>query len=158
MKRPFAARQLALLLVLAVALPFRTATAHPRLVRAVPAAGSHLTTAPREVSLTFNEAVTVALCRLTLLDATQHPVALDTLRAAPGNARTLTARILGKLPPGRYSVKWQAGGADGHPIRGEYTFVVDPGAGGLPTGAMATARPGGGAPFPGPQRFVQHTR
>jgi methionine-rich copper-binding protein CopC len=84
-----------------------------------------VTGAPREISLSFNEAVSVALSRLTLLDAAQRAVKLDSLRHAPGDAKTLTAKVLGALRPGRYSVKWQAGGADGHPMRGEYTFTVD---------------------------------
>lgn len=111
--------------LLALALPVHTASAHPRLLRAAPAAESHVTRAPREIALSFNEAVSVALSRLTLLDAAKRAVKLDSLRPAPRDAKTLTAKVLGALRPGRYSVKWQAGGADGHPMRGEYTFVVD---------------------------------
>ncbi|MBI3792036.1 MAG: copper resistance protein CopC, partial [Gemmatimonadetes bacterium] len=33
------------------------------------------------------------------------------------------------------TVKWQAAGADGHPMRGEFTFVLDPAA--APAGASA---------------------
>jgi methionine-rich copper-binding protein CopC len=117
----------AFLLLLALALPFRTAAAHPRLVRAAPAADTHVQTIPRALSLTFNEPLTIALSRLTLLDPAGQPVALDTLRSAPDETRTLTAKILGTMPAGRYTVKWQAAGADGHPMRGEYTFVLDAG-------------------------------
>jgi methionine-rich copper-binding protein CopC len=117
----------AFLLLLALALPFRTAAAHPRLVRAAPAADTHVQTIPRALSLTFNEPLTIALSRLTLLDPAGQPVALDTLRSAPDDTRTLTAKILGTMPAGRYTVKWQAAGADGHPMRGEYTFVLDAG-------------------------------
>src|SRR3989304_13832 len=116
--------RLGLVLLLPLALPARTASAHPRLLRAVPAPESRLATAPREITLTFHEAVVVGLCRLTLLDATRHAVSLDSIRAAMGDAKTLTAKILGTMRPGRYTVKWQVGGADGHPVRGEYGFVV----------------------------------
>ena len=114
---PCRPRPTAILLLLALALPFRTAAAHPRLVRAVPAVDSHLPAAPRSLSVTFNEPLTVAVSRLTLLDAKQQPVALDALQAAPDDAKTLTAKILGPMPAGRYTVKWHAGGADGHPVR-----------------------------------------
>lgn len=124
LRRP---RSFAFLLLLALALPFRTAAAHPRLVRAVPAAESHVQAMPHALSLTFNEDLTIALSRLTLLDPAGQPVALDTVRFAPDDNKTLTAKILGTMPAGRYTVKWQAAGADGHPMRGEYTFVLDAG-------------------------------
>lgn len=125
MRRSHKIMRMALAALLALALPVHTASAHPRLLRAAPVAGSHVTGALRAISLSFNETVSVALSRLTLLDAAKHAVTLDSLRPAPGDAKTLTAKVLGVLRPGRYSVKWQAGGADGHPMRGEYTFVVD---------------------------------
>lgn len=124
LRRP---RSFAFLLLLALALPFRTAAAHPRLVRAVPAAESHVQAMPHALSLTFNEDLTIALSRLTLLDPAGQPVALDTVRFAPDDNKTLTAKILGTMPAGRYTVKWQAAGADGHPMRGQYTFVLDAG-------------------------------
>jgi copper transport protein len=127
MLQPCRPRSLAFLLLLALVLPFRSAAAHPRLMRAVPAAASHVQTMPRAVSLTFNEPLTIALSRLTLLDPAGQPVALDSLRFAPADTKTLTAKILGATPAGRYTVKWQAAGADGHPMRGEYTFVLDDG-------------------------------
>ncbi len=120
-------RPLAFLLLLALVFPFRSASAHPRLVRAVPAAESHVPTMPRALSLTFNEPLTIALSRLTLLDAAGKAVALDSVRFAPDDTKTLTAKILGTMPAGRYTVKWQAAGADGHPMRGQYTFVLDAG-------------------------------
>ena len=140
MVRSCSRRQLGMLLLIALALPFRSAVAHPRLVRAVPAAGSHVQSAPRELSVTFNEPLTPALSRLTLLDSKLKPVALDTLRAVPGDAKTLTVKVLGSMSAGRYTVKWQAAGADGHPMRGEYTFVLDAAAGELTT--AATSAPG----------------
>jgi len=124
LRRP---RSFAFVLPLALVLPFRSAAAHPRLLRAVPAAESHVETMPCALSLTFNEDLTIALSRLTLLDPAGKPVALDTLRFAPQDTKTLSAKILGTMPAGRYTVKWQAAGADGHPMRGQYTFVIDAG-------------------------------
>ena len=100
-------------LALVLMLPLRAAEGHPRVVRAVPAADSHVPTSPRDLTVMFNEPLSVALSSLTLLDAAQRPVRLDSLRAAPNDATTLTARILGTLAAGRYTVKWQAAGADG---------------------------------------------
>ncbi|MBI3793052.1 MAG: copper resistance protein CopC, partial [Gemmatimonadetes bacterium] len=54
-----------------LALPLHNAAAHPRLVKATPAADSRTAVAPTEISLTFNEPLTLALSRITLLDAAQ---------------------------------------------------------------------------------------
>lgn len=118
-------------------LPLHAAFAHPRLLHAVPAADSRVPTAPRELTLTFNESVTAALSRLTLLDAARQPVALDAPQSPPNDGKTLSAHIRGALAAGRYTVKWQAAGADGHPMRGEYTFVVEASG----TGGTADAPP-----------------
>ena len=115
-----------LALAVLLAAPAREAAAHPRLVKAVPAADSRAAVAPKEIALTFNEALTLALSRITLTDGKQQVIALDTLRAGPGDPKTLMAKVTDPLVPGRYTVKWQAAGADGHPMRGELTFVIDP--------------------------------
>ena len=112
--------------VLALTAPLRSAQAHPRLLSAEPAADSRLTTLPTRLSLTFSEQLTLALSRLTLSDSAGRAVALDTLRAGAGDAKSLTARIRGALAPGRYLVRWQAAGADGHPLRGTYRFEILP--------------------------------
>lgn len=127
---PAAVLPFARVLLLALALPFHTATAHVRLLHSTPAAGSHLTTSPSELSLTFSEAVSVALFRLRLVDATNRAMELGTLKAAVGDAKTVTVTLLDTLHQGRYVVKWETGGADGHPIRGEYSFEVVTEAGG----------------------------
>ena len=161
MLRPCRPRPLAFLLLLALVLPFRSVAAHPRLVRAVPAAESHVQAVPRALSVTFNESLTAVLSRLTLLDPAGRPVALDTLRTAPEDAKTLTARILGTMPAGRYTVKWQAAGADGHPMRGEYTFVLDAGPVESTTGTTGGWTLGSGAPsmlIGTPRPRVAHTR
>ena len=139
MTLPFSVMRPAFGMLMAFVLPIHTASAHPRLLRAVPAPESRLTVAPREITLTFHEAVSVRLCRLTLLDAAKQRITLDSLRAAPGDAKTLTVKILSTVRPGSYTVKWQVGGVDGHPVRGEYRFVV----------AAGPARPLKGSPPPG---------
>lgn len=115
-------RSLALLLSLVI--PVREAVAHPRLVRTDPAAGARVA-APRALALSFNEALTAALCRVTLLNAAMKPVVLDAVKSAPGDPKTITAAVRGSVAPGHYTVKWQAAGDDGHPVRGKYTFDVD---------------------------------
>jgi copper transport protein len=121
-------RSLALLLSLAI--PVREAVAHPRLVKTDPAAGTRVA-APRALALSFHEALTAALCRVTLLNAAMQPVTLGAVKSASGDPKTLSVVIRGSLAPGRYTVKWQVAGDDGHPVRGQYTFEVEAGATGV---------------------------
>ncbi|HEY3287235.1 MAG TPA: copper resistance protein CopC [Gemmatimonadaceae bacterium] len=118
-------RSLALLLSLVI--PVREAVAHPRLVRTDPAAGARVA-APRALALTFNEALSAALCRVTLLDGAMKPVTLDAVKSVSGDPKTLSVVIRGSMAPGHYTVKWQVAGDDGHPMRGQYTFEVEAGA------------------------------
>ncbi len=118
------ARLLTIAFTVAIALPVHAAWAHPKLVSSTPAANSSVPTAPTVISATFNEPITLALSKLVVFDAAAHAVALDPVTSPVGDSKTLTAKPLTKLAPGRYTVKWQAAGGDGHPMKGEFTFVV----------------------------------
>ena len=117
-------RLLTLVFSAALALPVHAASAHPKLVRSTPAANATVASAPTSISATFNEQITPALSKLTLFDAAARVVHLDSLTAAAGDNKTLVAKTTAKLAPGRYTVRWQAAGGDGHPMKGEFTFVV----------------------------------
>jgi methionine-rich copper-binding protein CopC len=116
------------------------AFAHGDLQSATPGDGDQLSVAPRELRLTFTEAVELAVSRLSLTGP-NGPVALAPLTLAPDSATILTGGIEGPLVAGTYTVNWQAVGSDGHPVRGEYTFVIAPGAQGLTTAAPSAAAP-----------------
>lgn len=111
-------------------------SAHGVLQRSVPAAGAHLSAAPTQLRLTFNERVELAMARLVLVGPGGE-VVLGPLSLVPDSNRIVVAPILGRLSGGSYTVRWQVAGADGHPVRGEYAFVIAPGATGV-------------APDPGP--------
>ena len=123
-------RHLVAVALLSIVVPASAAFAHPKLVSASPTANSTVPQAPAMISATFNEALTPALSKLTLVDAAQRAIPLDSVRAADGDPKTITARVPATLKPGRYTVKWQAAGADGHPMRGEFTFLIASPAGG----------------------------
>jgi methionine-rich copper-binding protein CopC len=122
--------------LLAVTLPARSALAHPKLVSASPAANASVEQSPALISATFNETLTLSLSKLTLIDAAQRAIPLEATKAAEGDPKTLTARVTVALKPGRYTAKWQAAGADGHPMRGEFTFLVV-----APSGAGPSPKP-----------------
>lgn len=116
-------------LMLSLLIPLREAAAHPRLVKADPGVGARVV-APHAVTLRFSEPLTVALCRITLLDASMKAVTVDGVKSAPGDPKAMSVVIRGAVAPGRYTVKWLAAGDDGHPVRGEFTFDVVAGAAG----------------------------
>lgn len=118
--------------------------AHGALKRSSPSAGEHLAEVPRELKLTFTEAVELAFTRLALTGP-DGPVGLAPLALAPDSATVLLAGIRGPLRPGRYQVSWQVAGADGHPVRGQYFFVIAPGARGAPA-ALGPIAPGQTSP------------
>lgn len=51
-------------------------------------------------------------------------IRLGALQFDQGDDKTVTASIVGSLAPGRYTVRWQVTGDDGHPVRGTFTFEV----------------------------------
>lgn len=127
------AAALALVVAAVVVLGLMPATgwAHGALRRSTPADSARLTTAPRELRLEFTERPEMAVTTVTLLGARGDTVALASLAAVPDSNRVVVAPIRGGLAAGRYTVEWQTAGADGHPVRGRFTFTILDGAAGL---------------------------
>ena len=111
-----------------VLLPVVTA-AHARLVRAAPADGASLPTAPAELALCFSE----------LLERQFHALELESEARPPGtpsraplpltpvvdsrDGTCLTVR-LPSLAPGPYIVRWRVVSRDGHATRGAVRFRI----------------------------------
>lgn len=121
-RRTFVSRAALLTVVLAAPL---FALVHPKLLRAVPAVNGHVAVVPAAVRLTFQEPLEPALSRITVRHAGQHDVMMSAVTADRADRKTLVASLETPMGPGVYSVTWQAAGADGHPMRGTYTFTVD---------------------------------
>jgi copper transport protein len=132
--RPRARRALlrALLLLAALALP-TLARAHGALRAAVPRSGARLAVLPRDLRLTFSEAVELAVARLALTGPDGRPVPLSPVRRG-ASAAVIVADIVADgtggsaLQAGVYTVVWQIAGRDGHPVRGSYRFTILPAA------------------------------
>lgn len=133
---------------LALAVLPSVALAHTKLVRSTPAAGSSVAKAPTELRLTFSEKVELAMSRVKLLDANGQEVALARLADGDDAGKTVVAAVRSTLAPGTYTVTWQVAGRDGHPVRGQFSFVVGaaaPAAGGQAAGSDSGAHAGHGA-------------
>jgi methionine-rich copper-binding protein CopC len=92
--------------------------AHANVVESTPAAGSVVTTAPKEIELLFKTPV-----RLTRLTIEQKGQAKQQLKA-PAEASRRVVAPAPKLSPGEYIVTWTAVGQDGHVVSGTVAFSV----------------------------------
>lgn len=103
-----------------------TAFAHAGLVKAVPAAGSKVSSAPK-IELTFNETLVPRASRVTLrqvgTDGKLTVIEHVETSVAEGN-KTVHATPKHPLGPGEYEVEWRVVGADNHPITGRHRFVI----------------------------------
>ena len=137
------ARFLVLGAALLLATP-RVAWGHLGLSRSTPSDGAHLAAAPREIRLTFTEAVEAAVARLRLIGPSGSEIPLSALRQPDDSGQLLVANVRGRLEGGVYRIEWQVVGKDGHPVRGTIRYVVAPGATGLADPDVAEPRPAPG--------------
>jgi copper transport protein len=137
-------RRLLLALVLASLVP-AVARAHGHLQRSSPSAGDALRAAPRLLRLEFSEAPELAMSTVRLLDSLGRDIRLSPVHTAGDSLRVLVAELGEGLVPGRYTVRWRIAGRDGHPVHGQYDFVVLPNAAtvgpAVPTPAAPVASP-----------------
>ena len=114
----------------ALALP-ASAFAHAALLRTVPQASGTVNTAPRQVALTYSEAVEPRFAIVSVTDAAGRQQTAGPPRRSPANADTLLVPLK-RVGEGWYLVYWRAISVDGHPVRGAFTFAVGPNPGPAP--------------------------
>lgn len=124
--------------VLAVALlqGAAPASAHAVLTGSDPHEGSVLKTAPKRVTVTFDESVALVEDSLRVLDPDNRPVADGDPRHAGGHGNTASVPLVRGLKHGTYTVSWRVVSADSHAVSGAFTFSV-----GEPSRTLATAAP-----------------
>jgi len=99
------------------------AFAHAHLVRATPAEGATVKSAPNEVTLKFNEKLEPAFSSAVIRDSAGKQV--DKADAQVDKAdRTVVRVSVPPLNPGVYTVEWRAMSSDTHKINGNFTFRV----------------------------------
>jgi copper transport protein len=99
------------------------ALAHPKIITTDPPADAQLATSPKRVRIEFNEAIEQTFAGLQVFNAQSQPVdSGDGGRSADNPA--LLSVSLPELPPGIYTVVWQAVGSDGHHVKGFFAFRV----------------------------------
>ncbi len=99
------------------------AWAHAHLEKVSPAADSK-SAEVREIRLVFSEAIEPKLSSIKLETLEERAVAEPAAQPDPKDPRTLVVGLYEPLPPGLYRVVWSAVTADGHKVKGNYSFLV----------------------------------
>jgi copper transport protein len=117
--------------VVALAAP-ASAFAHAYLIRTSPSASVKVNHPPKEVDMTFDEAVEPRFATVSVTDPAAQQEAIAPPHRSPTNADTLVTPLKPNLPEGWYLVYWRAISADGHPVRGAFLFAIGPNEGPQP--------------------------
>jgi copper transport protein len=111
----------------ALALP-AAAWAHAALLKTSPVASRVVNAPPKEVRLTYSEPIEPRFAIVSVTDAAGHQVTSGPPQRPEGQPQTLVTPLR-TVPEGWYLVFWRVISADGHPVRGAFTFAVGPNAG-----------------------------
>ncbi len=117
----------AVLAAIMVAVAAAPAFAHATLEETTPAAGQVLDTAPKTVTLRFNESVEVALGAIRVFNSRGDRLDVGSASHPSGEPRQVRVS-LPKLEKDSYVVTWRVISADSHPVSGAFTFQVGSGA------------------------------
>lgn len=112
------------------------ASAHAVLTGSDPREGSVLKTAPKQITVTFDESVALVEDSLRVLDPDNRPVTDGDPRHAGGRGNTDSVRLASGLKQGTYTVSWRVVSADSHAVSGAFTFSI-----GKPSATQAVAAP-----------------
>lgn len=104
----------------AVALMPGLALAHAELVKSEPANDGTLAASAKEITLTFDEAVQPATCKLTMADGMD----VASIGKPHADGMVLHVPIAKPLAAGRYSLGCRVVGPDSHPINSAISFTA----------------------------------
>ncbi|MFC4944865.1 copper resistance CopC family protein [Pseudonocardia sp. GCM10023141] len=142
------------LAVLALLLGSAPAWAHSQLERSDPAAGTSLASGPKQVSLTFNEAVQPGFTAITVVGPDKLDYHSGTISEVDD---TIAVGVQPLGPAGTYQIGYRIVSADGHPVSGSVAFTLTAAGPGSPAAVPAgnvsdpastpgSAPPDGGGP------------
>jgi copper transport protein len=104
---------------------------HAALLRTVPQASGVVNAPPKQVALTYSEAVEPRFAIVSVTDAAAHQETAGPPRRSPTDPDTLLVPLK-RVSQGWYLVYWRVISVDGHPVRGAFTFAVGPNPGPAP--------------------------
>ncbi|MEU9676271.1 copper resistance protein CopC [Streptomyces parvus] len=120
------------------------ASAHAALTGSDPSDGAVVDTAPKQVTLSFSEAIALGDDSIRVLDPSgkRADTQAEPRDLTEGGTVRYGVSLHSGLPDGTYTVAWQAISADSHPISGAFTFSI--GAPSETTVALPSQEAGGG--------------
>ncbi len=117
-------RGLAVLLLLLLAWPASSVSAHANLDHSIPSPGAELEQSPLEVVLDFSEAIDASFSTIQLADSGNNSIVKGPAIFPPGSPAEMRL-ALPRLPNGIYTAVWKARSAqDGHVTQGSVSFSV----------------------------------
>ncbi len=99
------------------------AFAHAKLVSSNPSANATVQTAPRTITLVFNERVVPTFSKLELT-MPEHGMNVPVRSTVSDDGKRIIGTLQSPLHKGAYAVHWTAAGADGHKMEGRINFRV----------------------------------
>jgi copper resistance protein C len=100
------------------------ALSHAFLDQAAPLVGGTVPASPKEIRLTFTEAIEPRFSGIDLMTDDGRRISTGQPTVDPGNDKQLVL-TLPPLVPGRYRVRWHVVSVDTHRTEGEYSFAVE---------------------------------
>lgn len=113
----------AIIALIAAILSNGGALAHPQLQTSAPSAGA-TTTAPKQISITFNEIVIPQFSGIQIKDKAGRAITTGKSQTDPADKKRLVVPLKEELVPGEYKVDWHAVSDDTHRVKGTYSFSV----------------------------------
>ena len=109
--------------VIAAIISCGAALAHPQLEASEPATGA-TTSSPKQIRITFNEAVISKFSGIEIKDKAGRTIATGKPQPDPADKKRLVIPVNEELTPGEYKVDWHAVSGDTHRVKGTYSFSV----------------------------------
>lgn len=100
------------------------ALAHAHLAEAAPAAKSHISDSPKEITLTFTEGIEAGFSGAAITEAAGKPVETGKATVNSNDPKILHVPVNSALKAGDYRVNWHVLSVDGHKTKGSYNFTV----------------------------------
>lgn len=98
------------------------ASAHTEVVRTSPGSGKTASTSTRTVLVTFSGEIRRSGATLRVTGPDRKVVSVGTGGRDARNVKRLRVTLKRGLKPGRYTARWTAVAADGHPQKGTFGF------------------------------------
>ena len=100
------------------------AWAHAKLVDSTPAANATLSSAPRTITLRFNERLVPAFSKVELVMPTHNNMKVPVKTNVSEDGKSIAVAPQQALAKGSYKIIWSAASSDGHKMNGEVPFKV----------------------------------